>query len=73
MLSAQRELLEVLLRSVQTQGLIDKMTCFRAMDLLDSSIDFPACFRYTVCAEQEATKYEHPQNTDGAAKRKNDL
>ena len=73
MQSVQKDIMGVLLRSVLKQGLIAESVYSRAVDLLDSSIDFPECFRYTLQLEKEATTHEYSQNPVGAAERPDDL
>jgi len=61
--SAQRELMSVLLGRIFSLGLISKTTYSKAEDLVHSVIDLPELFGYPVCLTEEASKHEHPSNT----------
>lgn len=49
---AQREILGVILSRLCKSGLLSESTYLRAVDLVHSSGDFPAFFRYPICTER---------------------
>ena len=61
--SAQRELVNVLLKLIFSQGLISRTTYSEAINLVHSVIDFPELLRYPVCLTKEARVHECAQDT----------
>ena len=63
MISAQQELMRVLLDAVYARGLLSKTTYLSAVDLVHSALDIPPFFRYPVCLTEEASGHECTQDT----------
>ena len=62
--SAQRDLVNALLYcSIFEEGLISRSTYSEALNLVHSSIDFPALFRYPLCCRKEVSADEYTENT----------
>ena len=61
--SAQRDLVSALLYCILEKGLISRSTYSEALNLVHSSIDFPALFRYSLCCRKEVSADEYTENT----------
>ena len=61
--SAQRDLVSALLYCIFEEGLISRFTYSEALNLVHSSIDFPALFRYPLCCRKEVSADEYTENT----------
>ena len=61
--SAQRALVNALLYCLLKEGLISRSTYSEALNLVHSSIDFPALFRYPLCCRKEVSADEYTENT----------
>ena len=53
MAEAQREVLQVLLKSLYDRGLLTKATYDRAVNMVNSNIDLPEFFWYPVCCQRK--------------------
>ena len=49
----QRQVLQVLLKSLYDRGLLEKTTYDGAVNLVNSDIDLPPFFGYSVCCRKE--------------------
>ena len=61
--SAQRDLVNALLYCLLKEVLISRSTYSEALNLVHSSIDFPALFRYPLCCRKEVSADEYTENT----------
>ena len=61
--SAQRDLVNALLYCLLKEGLIYRLTYSEALNLVHSSIDFPALYRYPMCCRTEVSADEYTENT----------
>lgn len=53
MAATQQEVLGVLLNTLMDCGLIDKSTHDKAKNKVNSTLDFPEFFEYSVCCQKE--------------------
>ena len=61
--SAQRDFVSALLHCIFEEGLISRSTYSEALNLVHSSIDFPALFRYPLYCRKEVSADEYTENT----------
>ena len=62
MAEAQREVLQVLLKSLYDQGLLAKATYEVAVNMVNSNIDLPEFFWYPVCCLKEDEEHGCTKN-----------
>ncbi len=65
----QQNVMGVLLDILLDRGLVSKSVHNKAVNLVNSSIDFPAFFEYPVCCQKEVTESEFTSNSTGASAR----
>ncbi len=68
----QQAIVIALLNRLQSLDLLSKATYLKAVDLVDSMIDFPDFFQYAVCSE-EVSEHEYSENTCRDEERENDI
>ena len=62
MAEAQREVLQVLLKSLYDRGLLEKTTYDGAVNVVNSNIDLPEFFWYPVCCLKEDEEHGCTKN-----------
>ena len=62
MADTQIEIMQVLLKTLLDQKLIEKYTYDGAVNMVHSAIDFPDFFWYPVCCPKEGDENGSPQN-----------